>query len=286
MKLKTVVITGMTSGIGLAVFHHLLSQGHFVIGVGRNQARLDEVAASVLKPHQNKFELIKADFSILSDIENLSDILHQNHPNGIDVLINNAAIVPKPKRITVDQFELQFQVNHLAVVKLSFLLLDLLALKKGTLITTASNAHRMAKYNAKDIQAIKRYSSIKSYGKTKLYNIYFSDAFNDYVGPAHGIYAYAVHPGLVRTEIGTKDTSKLYAWFWKKFTKRGVTPETAVLSYDFLVNQEKRDETYSYYYKGLKEAKSKVAQDIKFRDDLWRQTLDLLNIKNAQSSES
>jgi hypothetical protein len=40
-----------------------------------------------------------------------------------------------------------------------------------------------------------------------------------------------------------------------------------------------RDETYSYYYKSEKAPKSKVAQNLTFRDDLWQKTLDLLNIQ-------
>ena len=280
---KTIIITGMTSGIGLAIFKDLLAQGHHVIGISRSQEKLNQIEHEMKTEGHKDFALFKADFSMLSDVDDVAKNIIHAYPKGIDVLINNAAIVPNKKRITKDGYEMQFQVNHLSVVKLSFLLLDAVSLNKGIIITTSSNAHRMAKYPKKDIQSTKRYFSFKSYGRTKLYNIYFTDAFNDYIGPKHNVYAYAVHPGLVKTEIGTKDTSKLYAWFWKVFTKNGITPETAVKTYDMLINQEKRDESYSYYYKSEKEPKSKVASNVDDRDDLWQKTLDILNIKPSST---
>ncbi|MBE0700290.1 MAG: hypothetical protein IH571_01255, partial [Acholeplasmataceae bacterium] len=86
-----------------------------------------------------------------------------------------------------------------------------------------------------------------------------------------------IHPGLVKTEIGTKDTSKLYAWFWKMFTNLGISPNDAAQTYESLV-YEHRKSTDFYFSKSLPSLISKAAQSDENRDLLWYETLDLLKI--------
>jgi NAD(P)-dependent dehydrogenase (short-subunit alcohol dehydrogenase family) len=275
--MKTIVITGVTSGIGKALVKHFLKKDAHVIGISRNNEKLLKLESELKHEGLKNFDFVKADFSILSDIDEACKVLNRKLDH-IDVLINNAAIVPQKKSITVDGFETQFQVNHLAVVKLTHGLLSLLRKKKGIVITTSSNAHRGAKFSKDNLQTIKHYSLIRSYQRSKLYNILFTRAFNEYVFRKIGIYAYAVHPGLVKTEIGTKDTSKFSAFMWKLFTKRGIEPEEAIETYDYLIYKHGLSSDF-YFVRSTPENPSIAALSDENRDYLWQVTNEMLKIE-------
>ena len=256
---KTIVITGMTSGVGRALCEYFLDRGETVIGISRNQAKLEEVK-DAFKLLEGTLHTYQADFKDLDAVEGVIKQVTKDFSDGIDMLINNAALVPKKKTITKDGFETQFQVNHLVPVKMSHGFFELLKKRQGTIITTSSNAHLKAKFNPADLEGTKRYHALRSYARTKLYNVMTTLMINDHYAIKHGMKAYAVHPGLVQTEIGTKETSKLYAWLWRKYTKRGITPKEAVFTYAFLVYEEDPKTTIPYFYKSQPYPYSTVAR--------------------------
>ncbi len=275
--MMTIVITGVTSGIGKSLMQMFLEKGERVIGIGRSKERLIKLEQLFKERQFKHYDLVKADFARLSDIDEAVVYIKKQYKYGIDVLINNAAIVPQKKHITEDGYELQFQVNHLAVVKLTHGLLPLIQMVSGVVITTSSNAHRPAKFVSNDLEATRRYGLLRSYARTKLYNILFTRAMNTHVFPKTGVYSYAVHPGLVKTEIGTKDTSRLYAWFWRMFTRRGISPDEAVSTYKYLVYDHARDDA-CYFYLCEPEKMSKRAASDAYRDALWQATNQLLGL--------
>lgn len=273
--MKTIVITGVTSGIGLALTKHFVAKGEHVIGIARNQGSLETLESEIAnKKLKGRFTHVVCDLSRFKDMANTVTHLNQTLFSGIDVLINNAAIVPKKKQLTEDGFELQFQVNHLAPAYFIIHLKDLVAKKNGTIITTASNAHKRAKYDPNDLQATrKRYLSIRSYMRTKLYNILYTAGCRAEAKTSNIRYV-AVHPGLVRTPIGTKDTSKFYAAMWKFFTRRGIHPEQAITTYDQIVYDENL--TALYYYNEQEHTPSQAALDAHNRSHLYETTNHIL----------
>ncbi|TVP94147.1 MAG: SDR family NAD(P)-dependent oxidoreductase [Acholeplasmatales bacterium] len=285
VAMKTIVITGVTSGIGLALTRHFVTKGEKVIGIARNEQSLQALKTELEVNHASSlFSYIVCDLSRFSDMKQTVMRLHSEQAAGIDVLINNAAIVPKKKHITLDGFELQFQVNHLAPAYFITHLKSLVDKKKGTIITTASNAHKRAKYDPNDLQATrKRYLSIRSYMRTKLYNILYTDACREYDATQNVRYV-AVHPGLVKTPIGTKDTSKFYAAMWKFFTRRGIEPEAAVATYDLLVYDDSLNDLY--YYKSRAHTPSQAALERQNRVHLYEKTSQLLAPFNAEKKPS
>lgn len=78
----TILLTGATSGIGAALLHRLLAQGHSVIALSRHAAHL---------PAQPGLIALSADLTDLPAIPALAQRLLSEHP-ALSVLINNAAV--------------------------------------------------------------------------------------------------------------------------------------------------------------------------------------------------
>lgn len=83
--MKTVLITGATSGIGKATAIALAKKGYQLILCGRNQSVLEELKANLLtKVHTCCFD-VRDKNEVFNQIENLPDTFQH-----IDILINNA----------------------------------------------------------------------------------------------------------------------------------------------------------------------------------------------------
>ncbi|QFT01157.1 4-formylbenzenesulfonate dehydrogenase TsaC1/TsaC2 [Labrenzia sp. THAF191b] len=82
---KVVVVTGGTSGIGLATAKAFASAGASVFITGRRQATLDEAVKSI----GGRTTGVQGDMSVLADIDRLYDAVQQQH-SQIDVLFANA----------------------------------------------------------------------------------------------------------------------------------------------------------------------------------------------------
>jgi short-subunit dehydrogenase len=90
MKDKIVIITGASSGIGLALAERFADMEAIVVMAARNLERLEVVTGNLKLKGENIF-IVKTDVSIESDCKNLID--QTIHKYGkIDILINNAGI--------------------------------------------------------------------------------------------------------------------------------------------------------------------------------------------------
>ncbi len=85
---KTVLITGASSGIGRAIATKLANEGHNVVIAARRKARLQELAQE-LKSSQGKIALKQTDITIQEEVQALSKFTIDQF-GRIDVLINNA----------------------------------------------------------------------------------------------------------------------------------------------------------------------------------------------------
>jgi NAD(P)-dependent dehydrogenase (short-subunit alcohol dehydrogenase family) len=82
---KVVVVTGGTSGIGLATAKAFAAEGAFVFVTGRRQATLD----AAVKAIGGRVAGVQGDMSRLADIDRLYDAVQQQH-SQIDVVFANA----------------------------------------------------------------------------------------------------------------------------------------------------------------------------------------------------
>jgi len=107
-KDKVVVVTGGTSGIGLAIAKEFAGQGAHLVITGRKQDRLDEAVESL----GDKTLAVKADVSNISELADLFTKIKTVH-GRIDVLVANAGIgqVSALGSITEEAFDLAFNTN-------------------------------------------------------------------------------------------------------------------------------------------------------------------------------
>lgn len=192
------VVTGATSGIGLAAAVALAEQGDEVVLVGRDPARLRAAADRVGDASGLRPATFRADFSALDDVRRLAENLRSAYQR-IDVLANNAgAIVLRPTR-TVDRFELTMQANHLA----PFLLTHLLRDRVGRVVTTASGAHRSGALDPADLDGrLRSYRPFRAYGTSKQANILFTlEAARRWPD----LVSVCLHPGAVRTRFANEN---------------------------------------------------------------------------------
>ncbi|MBO4164860.1 MULTISPECIES: SDR family NAD(P)-dependent oxidoreductase [Micromonospora] len=223
---RTVVVTGASSGIGLAASVALARRGDRVVLVGRDPARLQAAGDRVREASGERPELFRADFAVLDDVRGLAERLRAAY-DRIDVLANNAGAIVLEPLTTVDGFELSIQANHLAPFLLSNLLID----RVGRLVVTASGAHRSGTLDPDDLNAaLRRYRPMRAYGTSKQANILFAaEAARRWPD----VPAYSFHPGVVRTRFGAD--SRLVALGMRVMPFR--SPEKGAETLLWLANQ-------------------------------------------------
>jgi NAD(P)-dependent dehydrogenase (short-subunit alcohol dehydrogenase family) len=190
---QVVVVTGASSGIGLAASVKFARRGAGVVLAGRDKDRLRAAVEAVTGAGGPPPLSYEADFSRLDDVHILADKL-RSRLRRIDVLANNAGLLVLRKRTTIDGHELTMQVNHLAGFLLSNLLRE--HLRGGRLVVTASDAHRGGRV---DPAALSANSGWAAYGASKSANILFAlEAARRWPD----IRSASFHPGTVRTRFG------------------------------------------------------------------------------------
>jgi NAD(P)-dependent dehydrogenase (short-subunit alcohol dehydrogenase family) len=149
---KIALITGGSSGIGLATAKRFLSEGASVVIAGRDKRKLDAAVAE-LGPGAMA---VQADVSKVADLDNLFEQLRSRH-DRLDVVFANAGGgEPEPLgRITEAQFDYVFNLNVKGVLFMVQKALSLLS-DGGSIVLTTSIA------NVKGLPGASAYSAAKA----------------------------------------------------------------------------------------------------------------------------
>ncbi|NWN92158.1 SDR family oxidoreductase [Marinobacter adhaerens] len=117
---KVCVVTGATSGIGLATAEKLAEAGAVLVIGARKKERLAEVAAS-LEARGGSVHAYQCDFSDMEDCDRFVQTVLDNH-NHVDVLVNNAGrSIRRSLSLSFDRFhdfERTMQLNYFGAVRL------------------------------------------------------------------------------------------------------------------------------------------------------------------------
>ena len=203
---QLVLVTGATSGIGKVTATELASMGAHVVLLARNAekaaATQQEIKAAA---GHNRVDVLLADLADLGQVRRAAAEFTARYPR-LDVLVNNAGLIFGAQRqLSADGYELGVATNHLGPFLLTSLLFDKLrASPAARIVNLASIAYKFAKPHLADFQSAGRYSAMRVYGNTKLYNIMFTQELARRLR-AHGIRnvtTNAVHPGAVASNFG------------------------------------------------------------------------------------
>jgi short-subunit dehydrogenase involved in D-alanine esterification of teichoic acids len=211
MKLtqNTILITGGSSGIGLALLKAFYALDNKVIIAARDKSKLEAV--------QKQFptiDIFQCDITKQSEIDNLIVFIEQNHSN-LNMLFNNAAIqynydfLNEPN--LVDKVEYEISANLTSTVKLCGLLLPTLLQNDNSAIVNISSGLALSP---------KKSAPVYCATKAAIHN--FTKAFR-YQMEATNLKVFEILPALIDTPMtegrgkGKISSEELVAEFMKDF---------------------------------------------------------------------
>jgi len=221
------IITGANSGMGYETAVSLAKQNHTIILTSRQLASAQTAKQKIMQAVPTaKIIPLQLDLNSFKSIEQFANAVH-DEITVLDNLICNAGVMNPPYCQTEDRFESQFQANYLGHFYLFHLLLDLLRLssvKKVISISSLSSEKGSCK-TVDDFAAIATvneadYDAMTSYRESKLAQVLFTVELAQRFAP-EGFKSYAIHPGIVNTNLFYRDHSALYKTIMKPFVGLG-----------------------------------------------------------------
>ncbi len=187
---QAVLVTGASTGIGHKITERLAAAGYFVYAGARKDA--DLAALNTIK----NVQAIRLDVTKQSDIDAAVATITQAG-RGLYGLVNNAGVA-SPGLLadtTMEEFDLQMQVNVYGPVRMAKSFLPLLIASKGRITNIGSISGVLA---AKDLNA---------YSMSKHAMEAFTDSLAADLAP-QGVIVNIVEPGNYNSEIGATATKR------------------------------------------------------------------------------
>ena len=221
--MKTALITGASSGIGLEMAKiHAANGGNLVI-VARNETKLNELKVQLEQLHGIQVYVISKDLAIPNAA---IEVFQETEEKGIqiDYLINNAGFGLYGKFEATNWIEENnmIQVNITALTQFTKLYLPgMIARKQGKILNVASTA------------AFVPGPTMAVYCATKPYVLSFSEALNNEVSE-RGITITALCPGATASGFSVAAKADKSALFSK--TKLATSKDVAIFGYESMIN--------------------------------------------------
>lgn len=274
MQGKVCLITGATSGIGKEIARGLSKLGATVAIAGRSE----EKCRGAMEDTKSSSYFV-ADLSSQAEVRKLAADFTSRY-DRLDVLVNNAGVFLREKKMTQDGIECTLAVNHLAPFLLTNLLIE--KLKKtapSRIITTSSSAHRAGHIDFGDIQfEKKRYSGISAYGQSKLANILFTRELARRLAGTQ-VTANCFHPGAVRTKLVQGGS---YGLVWKAAGAFFLSPEKGADTAVYLASSDEvAGATGGYFVKRKQERSSEVSYGEETAKKLWKLSEELTGLMST-----
>ncbi len=289
LKGKKVLITGASSGLGLAAAKELARRGAVVIMAVRSgiPVKGDEVKSASGNSNVHMF------FLNLTDFDSIRELVKQvkSRFGSIDILICNAAVVSAKARKTKHGLEEMFSVNYLA----KFVLINLVLKEKlfntdgltvPRIIFVSSESHRNPKVFEWDtfgvFQVYGMGKSIERYGYYKLLMTTFAYELSRRLNPgnktAFSIFAHC--PGPVNSNIARETPGIFQPMLKLIFRIFFRSPEAACETVVYqAVSRQLEGMKWNYMFLMSRKPVDEKASDPENGRQLWEKTEELLRGK-------
>ena len=196
---KRYLITGATSGIGLAAATELARRNAHVVITARS---VEKAREALKKIGPGLVDYILLDLTDLESVKRAAARVDR----PFDVVVLNAGVMATPFTKTVDGFELQMGTNHLGHFAFAGLIKNQI---KDRLVVVSSFAHKMGNFGDNTLDSIRniclgvgKYQKWQVYGASKLANLLFvSELERLRIQNNWSFIPLAVHPGYSDTNL-------------------------------------------------------------------------------------
>jgi len=181
---KTAVISGGTTGIGLAIAHRFVAEGAHVVIFGRRQAQLDEAVKRI----GGQVTAIQADAANLDDLNRVASVV-RSEGRTVDIVVSNAGFTEQAPidTLTPEHFDKAFNLMARGPVFLVQKMLPMMT-GGGSIVLVSSAMHGMGIPGHTAYAATK--AALRSYART------WAAEFKD-----RGIRVNTLSPGVTDTPI-------------------------------------------------------------------------------------
>lgn len=265
---KTVVITGVNSGLGFETMRVLALRGAKIIGLARTLDKAQQ-ACSQIEGETIPVACELSDWgSVYSAAKTINDL-----DIPIDIIICNAGIMAPTNLSHAHGLEMQFATNYMGHYILVRRLLDKVkSAANGRIILLSSDAHKAfvmpGGIDFENLDARKGYRPWYFYGQSKMADLLFSKALSSHLKDTTAT-AYAVHPGIISTGLGRESgwlmNILMFATKWQQKT----IPQGAATAC-WVATQPGLEKSNGHYFSDCAPAKChKLANDSTLIEKLW-----------------
>jgi NAD(P)-dependent dehydrogenase (short-subunit alcohol dehydrogenase family) len=194
---SAVLVTGAASGLGLAAACGFARLGATVFALARDSRRAEHAVAQIRASVAGADARGQAcDLSSLASVKSFAEGFAAREPR-LDVLVNNAGVMPPERARSVDGHELMFATHVLAPLALTTLFAGLL----GRVINVSSGGmYTQPLPEHGDWESDRTpYAPKKLYARTKREQVAITEVMADRLRD-RGVVVHAMHPGWADTE--------------------------------------------------------------------------------------
>lgn len=189
------LITGASSGIGLALAQQLAAKGFDVILVARSVDKLQALAQELSARHGVQARVAAADLTQSASVQTLASLLSKQDLN-LRVLVNCAGVLHQDAFVNMQAAQIQ-QMIDLNITALTAMLHAFVPLLQNTVAQLGGRAHVL---NVASIAAFQPIPMLATYAASKAYVLSLSEALAEEL-QGSGVSVTALCPGITATNM-------------------------------------------------------------------------------------
>jgi NAD(P)-dependent dehydrogenase (short-subunit alcohol dehydrogenase family) len=196
---QTAVVSGATSGIGLEAARRFAALGARTVIIGRNQDKLTSSLDSIKQETGGDVVGMRADLSSIRAVNELADRLLASEPR-LNILVNNASVLPQAKTTTSEGLELTVATNLVGPFLLTNRLIPrMIESAPARIITVSSGGMYTVPLHIESLEVdADDFSGATMYANTKRAQVALTEMWADQL-EGTGVVVHSMHPGWVDT---------------------------------------------------------------------------------------